>query len=308
MFSVTEITTSLGTVQYRREYLTGLTCRISPGRLKRGIDQPLSLPAQPPGCPFCPENVFRVTPAFPDGSRICRGESVTFPNLYPFGRQHVVTVITREHFTETFSRQQIVDALSGQTEALRRVEGFASINWNFLPSAGASLIHPHMQGLCDPVPSKIVERYLQACRLYRKKRAGNYWDAVREGEKGSDRYLFGDEIVWSAHAVPVGEREIRGILPVATLVDMDCYTDLVARGILEVLSFYRRLGTHAFNMSLFFDQPGSGSDFSAFCSIISRINPGPAATGDTAFMERLHLEPVVLTFPEELGRYYRQEK
>jgi len=308
MFSVTEITTDHGVVQYRREHLTGLMCRISPDRLKRRIDQPLSLPAQSPGCPFCPENILAVTPTFPDGSRICRGESVTFPNLYPFGQGHVVTVITKDHFTETFSRQQIVDALSGQIEALRRIDGYASINWNFLPSAGASIVHPHMQGLCDIRPSQIVERYLHAGRLYQKEHGRNYWDAVREEEKRSDRYLFGDEILWSAHAVPVGEREIRGILPVSALAEMEQYTDLVARGILEVLMFYRGLGTHAFNMSLFFDRQGTGSGFAAFCSMISRINPNPASTGDSAFMERLHLEPVILTLPEELGRYYRQEK
>jgi hypothetical protein len=39
MFSVREVVTSRGTLQYRTEYLTGLRCRISPDRLKRQIDQ-----------------------------------------------------------------------------------------------------------------------------------------------------------------------------------------------------------------------------------------------------------------------------
>ena len=37
----------------------------------------------------------------------------------------------------------------------------------------------------------------------------------------SDRYLFGEEILWSAHAVPVGEREVRGLLPVARLDELE---------------------------------------------------------------------------------------
>ena len=97
--------------------------------------------------------VLTATPTFPDGSRIQFGESVTFPNLYPFGEGHVVTVITKDHFVEMFSRQQIVDALHGQMKALVPAGGYASINWNFLPSAGASLLHPHMQGLADSRPS-----------------------------------------------------------------------------------------------------------------------------------------------------------
>lgn len=306
MFSVTEVATPKGILEFRQEYLTGLRCRISPDRLKRQIDQTLSLPSTSAGCPFCPDSVLTATPVFPDGSRILVGESVTFPNLYPFGQGHVVTVITKEHFVEMFTRQQIVDALQGQTKALLSVDGYASINWNFLPSAGASLIHPHMQGLSDSRPSAILDRYLSASRDYRNRHGRTYSEAVRENERSSDRYLFGDEILWSAHAVPIGEREVRGILPITSLNEFENYIDLLARGILEILSLYRRLGTHAFNMSLFFDKSGADNGFCAFCSLISRINPNPSSTSDSAFMERMHLEPVILTLPEELGRYYRK--
>jgi UDPglucose--hexose-1-phosphate uridylyltransferase len=308
MFSVREVVTSRGTLQYREERYTGLRCRISPDRLKRQIDQTLYLPSNADGCPFCRDAVMTVTPSFPDGNRITRGESVTFPNLFPFGEGHVVTVMTREHAVVTFSRQQVVDALFSQIEALQKVDGYPSINWNFLPSAGASLVHPHMQGLSDSHPSRIVHAYLAASEDYRKKQGRNYWDVVREQERFSDRYLFGDEILWSAHAVPVGEREVRGIMPVSTLDEMENYVDLVARGILEIISLYRELGTHAFNMSIFFDKGGNDHGFRAFCSMISRINPNPSSTSDSAFMERLHLEPVIMTLPEDLGKFYKKEK
>jgi UDPglucose--hexose-1-phosphate uridylyltransferase len=308
MFSVREVVTSRGTLQYRTEHLTGLRCRISPDRLKRQIDQSLYLPSNAEGCPFCGDAVMTVTPTFPDGNRILRGESITFPNLFPFGEGHVVTVITREHAVVTFSRQQIEDALIAQIEALRRIEGYASINWNFLPSAGASLVHPHMQGLSDSHPSRIVDTYFTASRQFREKQGRNYWDAVKDQERSSDRYLFGDEILWSAHAVPVGEREVRGILPISTLGELENYTNLLARGILEIISLYRDLGTYAFNMSIFFDKCGNDHGFRAFCSMISRINPNPSSTSDSAFMERLHLEPVIMTLPEDLGKFYKKEK
>src|SRR5512136_2270288 len=128
MFSVREVITSRGTLQYREEHLTGLRCRISPDRLKRQIDQALSIPSKPEGCPFCRDAVFSVTPTFPDGGRIIRGESVTFPNLFPFGEGHIVTVITRDHAVPDFTRQQIMDALLAQLDALRKTDGYASIN------------------------------------------------------------------------------------------------------------------------------------------------------------------------------------
>ena len=308
MFSVIDVETPRGTLQYREEHLTGFRCRISPERLKRRIDQiPLVLSAND-DCPFCPDNVLTVTPTFADGTRIIHGESVTFPNLYPFARTHVVSVITRDHTTTVFTRQQIADTLHGISEALLLKGGYASINWNFLPSAGASIVHPHMQGIADDRPSYVMERYLAAGDTYSARNGGNYWDAVREEERASERYLFGDEIVWSAHAVPLGEREIRGIIPISTLGEFDEYIDLLARGILENLSLFQELGTHAFNMAVLFDNAKNNGRFCSFCSILSRINPNPSSTSDSAFMERMHIEPIVMTLPEELGIFYREKR
>ena len=159
------------------------------------------------------------------------------------------------------------------------------------------------------IPARLIllNSILQQARLYKEKHGRNYWDSVRDQELCSDRYLFGDEILWSAHAVPVGEREVRGILPVSTLDEMESYADLVAGGILEIINLYKKLGTHAFNMSLFFDKKGSDHCFRSFCSMISRINPNPSSTSDSAFMERLHLEPVIMTLPEDLGKFFKKE-
>ena len=98
MFTAIEVATGRGSLQYREENLTGFRCRISPERLKRRIDQPLYLPGESAGCPFCRENIFSVTPTFPDGSRILLGESVTFPNMFPFAAWHTVTVITKDRY------------------------------------------------------------------------------------------------------------------------------------------------------------------------------------------------------------------
>jgi UDPglucose--hexose-1-phosphate uridylyltransferase len=308
MFDVSEVATDKGILQYRREHFTGFRCRISPERLKRHIDQALFLPDSQDGCPFCRDRIFSVTPTFADNTRITLGESVTFPNLFPFGDWHTVTVITEEHTVDTFTHRQVADAIRAQVESLKKFDGYPSINWNFLPSAGASLVHPHMQGISDRAPPLVIERYRFACDQHRKKTGTNYWDAVREQEQTSDRYLFGDEILWSAHAVPTGEREVRGLLPVTSLDDLENYVDLLAEGILEVLALYKKLGTHAFNMAIFFDKSDESRDSRAFCSLISRINPNPLSTSDSAFMERLHLEPVIMTLPEDLGKFYKKEK
>ena len=305
MFTISEISVGTGILQYREERYTGLRCKISPERVKRHIDQSIPPHADSSGCPFCPENVFSVTPTFSDKRRVVRGESITFPNLFPFAQWHTVTVITRQHMVLEFSLRQISDALSAQAETLQRFDGYPSINWNFLPSAGASLVHPHMQALSDRHPSPIAKRYLDADMRYRKNCNESYWDGVKRQEYDSERYLFGDEIFWYANPVPLGEREIRGILPISSPGDLENHVDRLARDMLTVMSLYRKLGTLAFNMSVFFDKTGEDNGFSAFCTFISRINPNPQSTSDSAFMERLHLEPVILTLPEDLGKYFR---
>ncbi|WP_342685852.1 MULTISPECIES: galactose-1-phosphate uridylyltransferase [unclassified Methanoculleus] len=233
---------------------------------------------------------------------------MTFPNLYPFARHHVVTVITPDHAVDRFDRRCLADAISGTAEALARSSGYASINWNYLPSAGASIVHPHLQGIVDPEPTYLADLYISAGRRYLADHGRLYWDDLVEHERCSERLLFEDEIFWSASPVPLGEREVRGILPVSTLAELEPYVELLVDGLLRVLDFYRNLGTHAFNVSIFFDASDTtGRGHRAFCSVIARLNPNCLSMCDSAFMERLHLEPVILTLPEDLGALFREQ-
>lgn len=305
MFVIEERRNGAFPLQYRRERLTGLSCTISPGRLLRGLDRPVAPWPAPTNCPFCPEHLEAETPTFSDGTRIRRGESVTFPNRYPFAERHTVGVICRSHEVEQLTVRQLTDALEGIAASLDGAPGYPSINWNYLASAGASMPHPHLQGLADRRPSHVPGLYIDASARYLIRRGRRYWDDLAEHEAGTDRRLFGGEVPFIASAVPLGEREVRGLLPVATLEEAGPYLAPLADGICRVVGLYRSLGTQAFNVAVFFDRSGSDRGFSAFCSVIARINPNPASISDSAFMERLHQHPVVMTLPEELGARYR---
>ncbi len=305
MFNITEISSGTHHLQIREELLTGHRCKISPERLNRRLDTAFHPPPPSNDCPFCPDALFSATPTFPDGSRICVGESVTFPNLFPFAEWHTVTVITRDHYREKFSRTEIRDSLEGQIESLVGRMGYQSINWNYLPSAGASIVHPHLQGMADQRPPPLIEKYIDGSIRYAEKTGCSYWEDLREHEVETPRFLFGDELFWYAHFVPLGEREIRCILPIASIDDFGSYIDDFSRGLLSVIGLYRSFGTCAFNMSIFFCRKEE-ERIPAFCTMISRINPNTSSISDTAFMERLHLEPVILTFPEVIGNSYRE--
>lgn len=308
MFSTNRVTLSESFIEYRTESLTGIRTRICPQRLSRGIGTAEVLQYSSEGCPFCPDMIESVTPTFPDGGRIHVGESITFPNLYPFAAYHVVTAITRDHSVSVFTSSHLTDALNGQVQALVRQDGYVSINWNYLPSAGASLPHPHLQGLCDITADTLPSRYLDGCQKYIQKTGRRYADDLVLVETDHGRNLEGLRLFWYVHPVPVGEREIRCILPLVTVSEFSDVIDDFSHDVVHILGFYRDLGTSAFNMSIFFGTESDRDSFSAFCSIISRINPNPLSTSDTAFMERLHLEPVILTLPEDLAEYWRDLK
>lgn len=301
MFTSTRIVHPGGFIEYRTEDLTGIRTRICPERLKRCIGTRVIPEYSGEGCPFCPDLIRTETPVFPGGSRIISGESTTFPNLYPFAAYHVVTVITTSHTINEFSARQIADALAGQVAALRDQEGYISINWNYLPSAGASLPHPHLQGLSDKQPDMLPGCYLEKSRAYHTDHGRRYSDVLKEYEEKNGRSLMRTRLFWYANPVPIGEREIRCILPLTTVQDFPLVIEDFASDLINILNFYRDLGTSAFNMAIFFGNDEDRDYFSAFCSIISRINPNPLSTSDTAFMERLHLEPVILTLPEDLA-------
>jgi UDPglucose--hexose-1-phosphate uridylyltransferase len=307
MYTVTEIPGKTHSLELREEILTGQRCKISPERLNRRLDAVFSPPAPPENCPFCPDLIGSVTPTFSDGKRICIGESVTFPNLFPFAAWHTVTVVTRDHYREAFSKSEIRDALLGQIASLERASGYKSINWNYLPSAGASIAHPHLQGMADYRPPALAEKYMAAGGAYALRTGRSYWDDLRDHEQDTPRYLFGDELFWYAHFVPLGEREVRCIMPISRFEEFGSFVDDFTEGLLSMIRLYRSLGTYAFNLSVFFERE-KNNHFSAFCSMISRINPNPSSTSDTAFMERLHLEPVILTLPEDVGRSYRKTR
>jgi len=183
--------------------------------------------------------------------------------------------------------------------------GYVSINWNYLPSAGASLPHPHLQGLTDVVPDTLPNAYIKGSEEYYHLHGRSWWDLLRESESKSERCLSGTNLFWYAHHVPIGEKEIRCILPGVTISDFQSSVFLFAKDLLRIIEFLQDMGHGAWNMSIFFGTDKEREYFSGFASIVARINPNPLSTSDTAFMEKLHLEPVIMTLPEELGSIWR---
>lgn len=124
-------------------------------------------------CPFCLENVKSKTPMFTreflkDG-RICVDDAVVIPNLLGHAERSVLTVLSREHHLrlKDFTPKMIFDGFKGGVAYLKRLNAvepsicFPVFIFNYLPPAGSSIFHPHMQILARDRPFYLVNLLLE---------------------------------------------------------------------------------------------------------------------------------------------------
>ncbi|MCK4379075.1 MAG: galactose-1-phosphate uridylyltransferase, partial [Deltaproteobacteria bacterium] len=166
------------TIEIRTDPISDRECRITFARAKEAKSGESSFPEPPPGandsssCPFCRPQLYERTPMLAAGlsksPRLEHGASVLFPNLFPYGRYSAVSIFDNHHFVEvgTASQSSYADCFINCSNYLKKVREtdreaiYLAITQNHLPSAGGSLIHPHLQVHADRIPANIP-RFLE---------------------------------------------------------------------------------------------------------------------------------------------------
>ena len=309
-------------IEYRKELLTSRACRINVKRSERkkqaqtgmGYSELIELSTK--NCYFCPTNIKTATPMFPSSlvpeGRIKLGETTVFPNLFPFAKYHAVATVSREHFLgiDEFTLKQIQDTFKASLAYFRAVASsdskavFPNFSWNFLPPAGASVVHPHVQLTVDEQPTNLAWLYLTACYSYFKKYKENYWQRLLEiEEKAGDRFLGTiGRLSWITSYVPLGNDEICGVFhDVSSVYELDetAISDL-SKGLKRVFTAYSLYGVHSFNLSTF-SASGPDESFRLVVRIIARPYPQSYYNNDSGFMERLHEEVIIESMPEKVA-------
>ena len=259
-------------IEIRTHPITGRTCRITYSRAlerERGTE---ALPEPPPfaaerdECPFCSARIADHTPRLPaelwPQGRMNRGSSTLFPNLFPYGRYSAVSLFDGEHFVEigTARLQSYVDSFLNCREYLLQVLSndpsavFMAITQNHLPSAGGSLLHPHLQVQADHTPTN-HQRFLQFRATEHRRIFGiRLFSDYLSLEKQNGRRWIGSTGPWQwlAAFAPEGFFEIWGILPgVTSLIETsEDQWQTLAQGVLNAQRFYRSLGRNGYNLGL----------------------------------------------------------
>ncbi|MFB6082311.1 MAG: hypothetical protein ABEJ67_05770 [Halanaeroarchaeum sp.] len=299
-------------VEVREDPLTGRQTRIVPENFLVPDEAPdiSEVVDDDEGCFFCPDSVGDVTPRYPDfvgTDRGSVGEATSFPNLNPYGAHSNVVVLTEDHYVpiDEFGVETFADGFEAAMEYVQAVfdhddtATLASVNMNFLRSAGSSIIHPHVQTLVDERGTNRQRRQLDAQLVYFEEHGRRYLDDLLEAERGGERYIgrTGD-VEWYAPFAPRHHRHVRGVLDAETVpaADDEIYVDLAA-GLVAVLQAYADVGLNSFNFGfqVAADEPAT----KPVIDVVARSVFDQYYWSDATFFDAIHEESVVDVPPEE---------
>lgn len=279
--------------------------------------------ASRPGCPFCPDRILEVTPrldpAIVAEGLIRAGEATLFPNISPYDRHSVVAVLTRDHYVSggRFTSTQLADGLQTCIDyfrALPRVpRGTHSVvTWNYMPPAGATQVHAHLQAFSTNRPGSLLEEEVRQSRAFWRRQGHTFWGELAEAEKSrGERFVGqGHHTVWLTSFV---SRSVVGDL--LTIFPNRAYlTDLTRAEVVEfssglqlALAAQHDEGVRAFNLAFYSAPSGDPNPhFWLHTRLSPRVYFNPAIEGsDATAWQHLLDEPFMVRSPETLAARLR---
>lgn len=314
-------------IEVRTNPITFRTCRVTLSRTGEKEKGTETLPGPPPDadrkneCPFCSPQVKTKTPQCVEGltssGRLVRGESILFPNLFPYGRYSGVSLFDDTHFVEIgrASVHSYLDSFLNSAEYLRKIgmydpkAMYMAITQNHLPSAGGSLVHPHLQIHADRIPSNHHRFLNQRAKDYFYATGSRLFADYLEHEKEDGRRYIGNtgRWKWMAAFAPEGFYEVWGILPGCTSLQNlqeEDWADL-ALGVIRTQKLYRSLCRNGYNFGLVLIE-GDNDYLEMRAVILARSNFAPWVRNDHTGYEVMLGDMATFVQPEETASLARE--
>ncbi len=266
-------------------------------------------------CPFCPTVIEKRAPRFPNDlvpeGTIRVGEATCVPSLFAHQEFNAVVVLTERHFLNLneFSQSALVDGFKAAAIYIQKVSArhpevkHAAIIMNFLPPAGSTIVHPHIQVLASHRPFAYPSRLEDASKRYLDANGSNYWeDLINTEMDHGERYICRlGSIDWITPYAPVGLNEINAVAlgraKFKALSEKNWKE--IADGIRYTLAFYHDQGIRSFNALLYSSAIDSKSD--ALCvglKIVSRYGYRTRYVSDVWSLQYLLDEREIYESPE----------
>ena len=310
--------------EIRYDPLTSQLSRIFPSKafmLPRHDWTPAANQSLARPCPFCAENLENSTPRFPEEfiptGRVRVGQAVVVPNISVYESYNGVVVMAPEHYVSMrdMTSGMIGQSLEAAVEFLKRAAGkdpdnarYGTVNWNYMPHAGGSVIHPHLQVIAGRNPSSYAGLIIRECERYYRSNNSVFWADLLEAESGGPRYLGKTgSVVWLATFAPRGLADVTAVLPEKASVRDIGEEDIkdIASGVLRVVRYYDSVNIPAFNMALYFARR-EDQGFWVTLRMIARFSVGPLSASDFSYMQALLGDPWTFQLPEEMAPELRR--
>ncbi|HYA43416.1 MAG TPA: hypothetical protein VEF34_19095 [Syntrophobacteraceae bacterium] len=268
-------------------------------------------------CPFCPERVLEITPKFPSdliaGGRIQRGEAIVFPNRSPYDEHSAVAVMCREHFVPPsgFTPQILFEAFQvciDYFDHIAHLPGadFALVSWSYMPPAGSSQVHPHLQVYATDIPGNFLGTELAASLRYFEAEGRPYWtDLIDEEERRGERMIArGRHTAWLTAFVSLSVlSDALVIFPEArTMKELsEEALEEFSVGLAQVLGYLDSQGIYSFSLGWF---PGllEGKHFRLHARLTPRLYIAPQVwCTDAPTLSYLYRDHFMIRTPEDLA-------
>lgn len=298
--------------EIRFDPITNETSRIifNPGFTPESQDfAELAIETSGKKCPFCEENILQMTPVFSqninESGRFIKGESTVFPNLFPYSKHNGVAVMTKKHYIKLheFTQELLFDAFTNAFQYIQKVAlqdeqaTVASINWNYLPQSGGSILHPHLHIIVTEYPTNAQTIILNKLDL----NPSIYHQLYLSEKEQKKRYIGEDgNVAWLSAYAPKSHHDYLGLFhqgkPISVPTEND-WQDF-ASGLLRIFKNLTGEGFTSFNFSL---QIPLKQKQPMIARLIPRVTMGKLATSDMNFFQMMHNEPLSYFSPESIA-------
>ncbi len=172
-------------------------------------------------------------------------------------------------------------AMVRHVQAVRHLDATArwsSINGNYLPPSGASLVHPHLQSAHDSCGLTGQRLLVEQAGAW-KERHGSYWAALIEQEAGGPRWVGHiGRVAWLTPFAPTGFHEVwavvSGAADVTDLTEDD--SRALGQGLSQVLAAFKAWNLTSFNFGVIGGGPQAHEHgHQVVLKVLSRSNPEP---------------------------------
>lgn len=264
-------------------------------------------------CPFCSENLHNLTPVFPkeisQEGRITQGEAVVFPNLFPYSKHNGVVIFSGQHYMklEEFTVEMIKNAFMAAQIYTQNVIAAdskarnASINWNYLPPSGGSILHPHIQVILSESPTNYQALINEKTAAYEREFEQEFFMSLYETEKYTQERWIGElgNIAWLHAFAPKGHNDFIAIFTKSySIYDINEHDwQNFAQSLKAIFATLAEQGFASFNLMVNIPVDRKGKE-PIHVRLIPRLTIGLLNTSDINFFQSLHQEPLAYPIPE----------